>query len=258
VSNDAGVVTWTLSSLATNAFATNALVVQATITGTISNAATVTTGTADLNPDDDSASAVATIASPTADLAISLSDSPDPLLLGNYLTYTITVSNRGPATATGLVVVDALPPAVNFISASPVNSYTVVGQVVTFTNLGNLDRFARTNIIITVQPTTTGTITDTATCRSGILDPLKANNSASVKTIIVPTVPLSLSLAGNNLIIAWPISPWNFNLESATNLDAPTVWTPVTSPPPQINGGQNTVTVPIDGDREFFRLHQTP
>jgi uncharacterized delta-60 repeat protein/uncharacterized repeat protein (TIGR01451 family) len=258
VSNDAGVVTWTLSSLATNAFATNALVVQATITGTISNAATVTTGTADLNPDDDSASAVATIASPTADLAISLFDSPDPLLLGNYLTYTITVSNRGPATATGLVVVDALPPAVNFISASPVNSYTVVGQVVTFTNLGNLDRFARTNIIITVQPTTTGTITDTATCRSGILDPLKANNSASVKTIIVPTVPLSLSLAGNNLIIAWPISPWNFNLESATNLDAPTVWTPVTSPPPQISGGQNTVTIPIDGDREFFRLHQTP
>ena len=63
-----------------------------------------------------------------------LFDSPDPLLLGNYLTYTITVSNSGPATATGLVVVDTLPPAVNFISASPTNSYTIVGQVVTFTN----------------------------------------------------------------------------------------------------------------------------
>ena len=67
------------------------------------------------------------------------------MLLGNYLTYTITVSNLGPATATGVVVVDTLPPAVNFISASPAERYTVAGQVVTFTNLGNLGSGAQTN-----------------------------------------------------------------------------------------------------------------
>ena len=116
----------------------------------------MTTGSTDLNPDDDSASAAVTVVSPTADLALSLFDSPDPLLLGNYLTYTITVSNGGPATATGVIAVDTLPPAVNFISASPLNSYTVAGQVVTFTNLGNLASGAQTTVTITAQPTAAG------------------------------------------------------------------------------------------------------
>src|ERR1019366_3573534 len=137
-SSSAGVVTWTIPFLAKDAVASLALVIQATNNGTITNTATVTTGTTDLNPDNDTASAVATVVSPTADLAIGLFDSPNPLLLGNPLTYTITVSNLGPATATGVNAVDTLPPAVNFISASPVNSYTVVGQVITFTNLGSL------------------------------------------------------------------------------------------------------------------------
>ncbi len=144
-----------------------------------------------------------TVVSPTADLALGLFDAPDPLLLGNYLTYTITVSNGGPATATGVIAVDTLPPAVNFISASPTNSYTVVGQVVTFTNLGNLASGAQTNVTITVQPTTAGTITDTASCHSGVIDPFKANNSASVKTI-VQLVPLTVSQQGQNLVISWP------------------------------------------------------
>jgi uncharacterized repeat protein (TIGR01451 family)/uncharacterized delta-60 repeat protein len=330
VSNSAGVVTWTVPSLANGAAASLALVVQANNTGTITNSATVTTSTADLNPDDDSASVAVSVVSPTADLAISLFDSPEPLLLGNYLTYTITVSNGGPATATGLIAFDTLPPAVNFISASPMNNYTVVGQVVTFTNLGNLASGGQTSVTITAQPTTAGIILDTASCYSGVIDPLKANNSASVKTIVellpltvsrvgnslviswpanagnyilesttdltppavwlpvtdavpalaggqmtvvvpigpgnrffrllwtsVPTLSLSISPAGANLIIAWPINPWNCNLESAASLRPPVVWTPVTNPLPQTNGGQNTVTLPMGSSNQFFRLHGT-
>ena len=330
-STNAGLVTWTIPSLATNAFASLVLVVQANLTGTISNAATVTTGTADLNPDDDTAAAVVSVVSPAADLALVLSDAPDPLLLGNYLTYTLTISNRGPATATGVIVVDTLPPAVNLISASPPNRSTMVGQVVTFTNLGNLGSGAQLTVTLIAQPTLPGTLTDVASCRSGVTDPLKANNAASVKTIIetvpltvshsgrtlviswpanlgnyllesttnlkppsvwtpvtdalpslangqmtvvvpigsgnrffrlrwtsAPTLPMSLSRSGNNVIIAWPINPWNARLESATNLLPPVVWTPVTSPPPQTNSGQNTVTLPIGSSNKFFRLHQTP
>ena len=327
-SNSASVFTWTIPSLTNGAFATNTLVVQANNLGTISNTAAVTTGTADLNPADDTASVGVTVVSPTADLAISLFDSPNPLLLGNDLTYTITVSNGGPATATGVIVSDTLPPAVNFISAS---NCTVVGQVVTFTNLGDLQAHEQiTNITITVRPTTAGTITDTARCYSGVIDPFKANNSASVKTIVellpltvsrvgrsfeiswptnksnyilesttdlkppavwtpvtdalpslaggqmtvvvpigpgnrffrlrwtsVPTLSLSLSRAGANLIITWPINPWNSNLESATSLRPPVVWTPVASPVPQTNGGLNTVTLLIGSSNTFFRLHGT-
>jgi uncharacterized delta-60 repeat protein/uncharacterized repeat protein (TIGR01451 family) len=261
VSSSAGLITWTIPSLAKDAVASLALVVQANSTGTITNVAAVTTGTADLNPDDNTALAVVVVSSPTADLAIGLLDSPNPLQLGGNLTYTITVSNLGPATATGVIAVDTLPPAVNFISASPANSYTAAGGVVTFTNLGNLASGAQINLTIVVQPAAAGTITDSASCYSGIVDPLKANNSAAVKTIvqsgIVPTVTLSISLAGSDVIITWPVTPGNFILESATNLNAPVVWSAATIPPLVVVGGQNMVTVPIGGSGQFFRLHGT-
>jgi uncharacterized repeat protein (TIGR01451 family) len=259
------VVSWSVASLATNATASLSLVVQANITGVFTNTAGVTTGTSDLNPDDDHASVAVTVVSPTADLAlISLTDAPDPVLVGSNLTYTITITNLGRATATGVVVFDTLPPTVNFISASPASGYTLVGQLITFTNLGTLESKTNTSIMIeiVVQPTVPGTITDSASCFSGIVDPLKANNSASVKTIVqsgfVPTVTLSISLAGSDVIIAWPVNPGNYILESATNLNAPVVWSAVSNPPPVGVGGQNTVTVPISGSGQFFRLHGTP
>jgi hypothetical protein len=59
------------------------------------------------------------------------------------------------------------------------------------------------------------------------------------------------------LIITWPINPWNSNLESATSLRPPVVWTPVASPVPQTNGGLNTVTLLIGSSNTFFRLHGT-
>ena len=261
VSTSAGVVSWSVASLATNATASLALVVQANSTGVITNTAGVTTSTSDLNPDDDRAAVAVTVVSPTADLAIGLADAPDPVLTGTNLTYTITVSNLGPATATGVVAFDALPPTVNFISASPANAYTVVGQLVTFTNLGNLDSGAHTSVTIVVRPTAAGTITDSASCFSSIVDPLKASNSASVKTIVqssyVTPLTLSISLGGTSVIIAWPANTGNYILESAANLEAPVSWTAVSNPPPVVVGGQNTVTVPIGGSGQFFRLHGT-
>ena len=260
-SNSASVFTWSIRSLTNGAFATNTLILQATNLGTVLNAATVTTDTADLNPDDDTASVAVTVVSPTADLAISLVDSPDPLLLGSDLTYTITVSNLGPATATGVVVVDTLPPSVNFISASPTNSYVFANGVVTFTNLGNLDSGKQISVTITNQPTTAGTITDTASCRSGVIDPFKANNSASVKTIVQTTllpVSLTVSRAGTNVALAWPTGVGNYNLVSTTNLSSSVSWTLRTNPPPQNTNGLNTVILPIGSTDEFFRLEGTP
>jgi uncharacterized repeat protein (TIGR01451 family) len=257
VSSSAGFVTWTIPSLAKDAVASLALVVQANSTGTITNVAAVTTGTADLNPDDNTASAVVVVSTPTADLAIGLSDSPDPLSLGGYLTYTLTMSNLGPATATGVIAVDTLPPAVNFISASPADSYTVAGGVVTFTNLGNLGSGAQTSVTIIAQPTAAGTIIDTASCRSAVIDPFKANNSASVKTI-VQSLSLTVIRADQSLVMSWPVGAGNYILETTTDLMPPAVWTPVTNPPPAVVGGQNTVTIPIGNGSEFFRLYTTP
>jgi len=53
-----------------------------------------------------------------ADLGVTKSDSPDPVIAGNQLTYTITVTNNGPCDATGVVVADDLPVGVTYSSHS--------------------------------------------------------------------------------------------------------------------------------------------
>src|SRR5438128_2704111 len=46
------------------------------------------------------------------------SDSPDPVIAGNNLTYTLSVSNAGPSNAASLSVTDTLPAGTSFVSAS--------------------------------------------------------------------------------------------------------------------------------------------
>jgi uncharacterized repeat protein (TIGR01451 family) len=321
-------VTWNVGSLAYGATASLGLTVQAGAAGTLTNSAIVTSATPDPNPDDNSASVTTTVIPPTADLALAMADSPDPVLLGYNLTYTLTVNNLGPATASGVTLVDTLPPTVSFVSASPGNAFARVGQVVTF-NLGNLGSNGQTTATIVVQPTALGTPLNSAVCSSTVTDPFKANNHASVKTIVqqvpltlasvkggleiswpasfnyilqsttnlhppavwmpvtdimpvqtngqmvvvvpigpgnqffrlayspVPALPLSVSRAGSNLKLAWPTNSWNASLESAASLRMPVVWNPVTSPLPSVVGGQNTLTLPIGGGPQYFRLHGT-
>ena len=52
-----------------------------------------------------------------ADMSISKTASPDPAVFGEKLTYTVTVHNNGPGTATDVVGADRIPPEVKFESA---------------------------------------------------------------------------------------------------------------------------------------------
>jgi uncharacterized repeat protein (TIGR01451 family) len=114
-----------------------------------------------------------------ANLEISKADSPDPVTVGDNLTYTITVTNLGPDAATNVVVTDTLPSGVTFVSASPgcVHSAGVVTC-----NLGNIPAGDSVTITIVVTVTAPGTISNTATVTSDTLDPNTANNSDAEPT----------------------------------------------------------------------------
>jgi uncharacterized repeat protein (TIGR01451 family) len=53
-----------------------------------------------------------------SDLAVSINDSPDPLGVGNDLTYSVTVTNNGPEPASAVTLTDTLPSGPVFVSAS--------------------------------------------------------------------------------------------------------------------------------------------
>lgn len=66
--------------------------------------------------------------------------------------------------------------------------------------------------------------------------------------------PLTIAATGANLILTWPTNFTGLNLQSTINLDSP-IWTTNSAVPSVING-ENTVTNPILGSQQFFRLSQ--
>ena len=179
-------------------------------------------------------------------------DAPDPVWIYNNITYTITATNAGPATALNVAVTDTLPPGVSVISATPVG-YTLSGSLLTFTNLGNLSLNGQAVATIVVKPLTSGTLTNTAVVASAVNDPLKGNNSASVKTV-VDLLQLGIVKSGGSLMITWPTNTPGYVLKSATNLNVPVIWTTVTSPSPVVINGQYVLTISVGSGSQYFRL----
>ncbi|MCP4540101.1 MAG: DUF11 domain-containing protein [Chloroflexi bacterium] len=119
------------------------------------------------------------IVDPVADLAITKSDSPDPVLGGRTLTYTLVVTNYGPSEATNVYVLDALPdeftPSGNTCGAS--------GTLWTW-NIGSLsmnDTYTCT-IYGMVDAGFSSLITNTATVASDVFDPQLANDTVTETT----------------------------------------------------------------------------
>ena len=57
------------------------------------------------------------------------------------------------------------------------------------------------------------------------------------------------------MILSWPANATGFTLQSTQDLTVPAGWLDVTNPPTAL-GGQFTVTNPISGAAQFFRLRK--
>jgi uncharacterized repeat protein (TIGR01451 family) len=114
---------------------------------------------------------------PIANLTITKSGSPNPLPLGQNLTYQITVTNNGPDPATNVVLTDTLPPDVDFIMAS-----TGCGQTagVVTCDLGTLAPDSSTTVTIVVKPKNAGSFTNTATVTSTQSTPVSVTITTAV------------------------------------------------------------------------------
>jgi uncharacterized repeat protein (TIGR01451 family) len=107
------------------------------------------------------------VSPPPADLSLTNTGSPNPVISGQQLTYTITATNTGGQTATSVSVKDTLPASAHYNSASATQGTctrpaTSKGGTVTCT-IGNLTSGAKATVTIVVTTTTPGTLTDTAT-----------------------------------------------------------------------------------------------
>ena len=139
------------------------------------------------------------------------------------MTYVMTVVNDGPSAATGVTLVDVLPGAVNYVS-STAGQGACSGTGTISCALGTLASGASVAIQVAVDPTATGTIANTASVTSDVVDPDPADNPATATTTVVGVTDLTLSkigtpdsiLAGN--ILTYVLTVSNTGSSAATGV----------------------------------------
>jgi uncharacterized protein len=126
---------------------------------------------------------------PAADLSITLTSSPQPVLTSATLTYTINLTNNGPDHAANVVVSDKLPSSLAFTSCAASGGGVCGGTgnnlTVSFAaiNAGSTETITL-NALVNGLLFNGTSITNTANAVSVINDPLAGNNSATTTSTV--------------------------------------------------------------------------
>ena len=157
--------------------------------GSYTNSVFISSDQADPTPSDNSAT-VTTQVLPSADLAVTNIASPNPVTAGHKLSFTLTVTNNGPSSATGVSLADSwtvtsgIKGGVAFISvSSSQGSCNQTGSGVSC-SLGDLANGSSITVTVVIQPRSKGTLSDTATVSANEHDPNTANNSATTTVTV--------------------------------------------------------------------------
>jgi uncharacterized repeat protein (TIGR01451 family) len=136
------------------------------------------------------------VSAQSADLSLVQTGSPNPAITGTTLSYRITATNNGPATATNVQLTDTLPASVTFSSVTTTQG-ACGGTGTVNCNLGSLSNGASAVVTINVTPNASGQITNTASVAGAETDPDAGNNTATVSTVVDPQALAPLMLDQN-------------------------------------------------------------
>jgi uncharacterized repeat protein (TIGR01451 family) len=183
--------------------------------GNLVNTATVIAGagTADTSPGNNTATDTDTTGTSQVDLAITKVPGASSVVPGTAIGYTITVTNAGPSTATGVSIADAVPPTITGVTVicTPTGSANCgtnasAGNSINFTNAalapgaGHALTLAVSGI---VAPSATGSIVNTATVAAGAgsTDPAPGNNSATSTVLLTPQADVQVLKSGGASVV---------------------------------------------------------
>jgi uncharacterized repeat protein (TIGR01451 family) len=115
---------------------------------------------------------------PLADVGLTLDGLPGSIDPGNSIVYTVTVTNKGPLTATGVVVTDVLPANLTFQGVDTSQGSCTTGQTVTC-RVGSLAVGKRVTISIRTAVSTAQDVTNTIQVTTTSDDPNPADNQVT-------------------------------------------------------------------------------
>jgi uncharacterized repeat protein (TIGR01451 family) len=213
-------VTCSLGDLVSGATATVTIVATATVAGTVTNTATVQSAVGDPDPTDNSASQSTTV-TPSADLSIVKTGAPDPVTVGQNITYTLTVSNAGPSDATGVVVTDTLAAGLTFVSATSGQGTCTQASGTVTCDLGTLASGAGTTVTIVATVTAPGTVSNTASVDGAEPDPDPSDDTSTDDVTVAASADLSIDkTASPNPVVAGNTLTYTLTVSNAGPSDA--------------------------------------
>ena len=117
-------------------------------------------------------------------LDLELSDAPDPVQVGSYLSYHARVTNHRPAGVSNVVVTVTLPAQADLFSVTPTRGSCGTGGKTITCTIGALSWEQSATVSIVMQAAQLGKMTANAYAAAQENDPVPENNSASEITLV--------------------------------------------------------------------------
>lgn len=153
------------------------------------------------------ASAPAPPPAATVDLSVAIQGSPNPVTVDNALTYTVAVTNGGPAAARNVRLTVTLPPGADFVSATPSQgACSGTGPVVC--DLGGMDSGNAATVVIVVIPRSPGSLTGSGLVTNDVADSDGSDDFAQVlgTAVAVPGAPTVVGTVPSDGAVGVPLA----------------------------------------------------
>ncbi len=181
-----------------------------------------------------------------ADLDVSKTATPNPVVNGQNATYTITVRNTGPSVSRSVVVSDPVPAPLTYVSSSSTQGTCTQGAGTVTCAVGDLALNATATItVVAAVPSAGGAngVTNTATATSSTTDPVTTNNSASYQLQTGASANIVMSKTATATVTAGQAVTFNLTARNDGPSDAQGV-TITDSVPASVTGVIASTTTP--------------
>ncbi len=184
ITTNSTVVAFDLGPIIAGGIAQMTVTVRPTTLGIISNGVVVA---ASVGPNTSSTNVVVQVAPPVADLAVSLTAPAAPVLLNDWITYGVSVTNLGTNVVSNVMLTNTGFNSMSLLGISPTNQSFTLTNGLLLLNVGTLGSQGGRHFEFTVQPTNAGALSLSASVSAaGFTESNVTNNMAGVNITVEP------------------------------------------------------------------------